>query len=107
VRQDLVDHRGLRDERHNPHRAGALRARERVDLEDLLQQCRPAAGGVGGGQPRRSHDRHGRIGSGGLRLAAHAAWYHRLWDEPKPLTTESLTASIREHFGLDIAPRLR
>jgi hypothetical protein len=62
------DHRGLRDERHDPHRAGALRARERVDLEDLLQQCRPAAGGVGGGQPRRSHDRHGRIGSGG-RLA--------------------------------------
>jgi len=34
-------------------------------------------------------------------------WYHRLWEEPKPLTTESLTASIREHFGLDIAPRLR
>jgi len=34
-------------------------------------------------------------------------WYHRLWDEPKTLTTESLTASIREHFGLDIAPRLR
>ncbi len=34
-------------------------------------------------------------------------WYHRLWDESKPLTTESLTASIREHFGLDIAPRLR
>jgi hypothetical protein len=34
-------------------------------------------------------------------------WYHRLWDEPKPLTTESLTASIRERFGLDIAPRLR
>lgn len=34
-------------------------------------------------------------------------WYHRLWDEPKPLTTESLTSSIREHFGLDIGPRLR
>jgi ABC-2 type transport system ATP-binding protein len=34
VRQDLVDHRGLPDERHNPHRAGALRARVRVDLED-------------------------------------------------------------------------
>lgn len=34
-------------------------------------------------------------------------WYRRLWDEPKPLTTESLTASIRAHFGLDIAPRLR
>jgi hypothetical protein len=34
-------------------------------------------------------------------------WYHRLWDESKPLTTEALTASIREHFGVDIAPRLR
>jgi hypothetical protein len=34
-------------------------------------------------------------------------WYHGLWDEPKPLTTESLTASIREHLGLDIGPRLR
>ena len=38
VHQDLVNHRGLRDEGHDPHRAGALRAHERVDLEDLLQQ---------------------------------------------------------------------
>jgi len=34
-------------------------------------------------------------------------WNHRLWDEPKVLTTKLLTASIREYFGLDIAPRLR
>jgi hypothetical protein len=34
-------------------------------------------------------------------------WYHRLWDEPRRLTTQSLTASIREYLGLDIAPRLR
>lgn len=34
-------------------------------------------------------------------------WYHRLWDEPRLLTTESLIASIREYFGLDVAPRLR
>jgi len=34
-------------------------------------------------------------------------WNRRLWDEPKPLTTEALTASIQEHFGLDIRPRLR
>lgn len=34
-------------------------------------------------------------------------WYRRLWDEPRPLTTASLMASIQEHFGLDIRPRLR
>ena len=34
-------------------------------------------------------------------------WNGRLWDEPKPLTTEALTASIQEHFGFDIRPRLR
>lgn len=73
VRQDLVDHGRLGNERHDPHRADASGARERVDLEDQLQQCRPAAGGIGGGQPRRGHGQHGRIGSGGLRPAAHAA----------------------------------
>jgi hypothetical protein len=34
-------------------------------------------------------------------------WYHRLWDEPTLLTTQSLAASIREYLGVDIAPRLR
>jgi len=34
-------------------------------------------------------------------------WYHRLWGDSRLLTTKSLTASIREHLGLDIAPSLR
>ena len=73
VRQDLVDHRRLRDARHDPHRAGAVRARERVDLEDLPQQRRPSASGLGGRELRRDHHRHGGIGGGGRRPAAHAA----------------------------------
>jgi len=48
VREDLVDHRRLRDERHDPHRAVAGRACEGIDLEDLLEQGRPAAGGLDG-----------------------------------------------------------
>ena len=35
MRQDLVIHRRPGDERHNPHRAGAVRAHQRVDLEEL------------------------------------------------------------------------
>ncbi len=48
VREDLVDHGPLRDERHDPHRAVARRASERVDLAALLQQRRPSAGSFGG-----------------------------------------------------------
>ena len=35
------------------------------------------------------------------------SWYRQLWSGPKLLTTDSLTASIQEFFGLDIGPRLR
>jgi len=49
----------------------ALSTRERVDLEDLLQQRRPPVRRLGGSEPRRGHDRHGRIGGGGLRQAPH------------------------------------
>jgi len=50
VREDLVDHRRLRDARHDPHRAGAARAHERVDLVDLPQQRGPPARRLGGGE---------------------------------------------------------
>ena len=70
VRQDLADHGGLRDARHDPHRAGAARAHEQVELVDLPQQRGPPARRLGGHEPRRGHDRHGGIGGGGLRPAA-------------------------------------
>jgi len=41
VREDLVDHGPLRDERHDPQGAVAGRAHEGVDLEDLRQERRP------------------------------------------------------------------
>lgn len=59
VRQDLVDHRGLRDARHDPHRAVAGGTRERVDFEDLLQEGHPSAGGFSGRESWRGDD-HGR-----------------------------------------------
>jgi len=37
VREDLVDHGPLRDEGDEAHHAVAGRARDGVDLEDLLQ----------------------------------------------------------------------
>jgi len=42
-REDLVDHRRLRDARHDPHGAVAGRTCGGIDLEDLLEQRRPAA----------------------------------------------------------------
>ena len=73
VHQDLVNHRGLRDARHDPHRAGAARARERIDLEDLPQERRPPARRLGGGELGHDQHRHAGIGPGGLRLAAPPA----------------------------------
>jgi len=52
-REDLVDHRRLRDARHDPHGAVAGRAREGVDFKELPQQRRPPAGGLGRRQPWR------------------------------------------------------
>lgn len=65
VRQDLVDHRALGDDRHDPHGALARRARERVHLEELPQECRPAAGGLGGCGPGWGDDRPRRVGPNG------------------------------------------
>ena len=64
---------GLRDARHDPHRAGAVRAHQRVDLEELPQQRRPPARRLGGRQARRDDHRHGGIGTGGCRPAPHPA----------------------------------
>jgi len=62
VREDLVDHGPLRDERDDPHGPATGRAGQRVDLEDLLQERRPSAAGLGRRQPWRGDDggRHGR-----------------------------------------------
>lgn len=73
VRQDLIDPAACvmnATIRIGPRQLGA---RERVDLEDLLQEGRPPTGGLGRGQPRRGHDGHRGIDGGGLRLGAHAA----------------------------------
>lgn len=59
VRQDLVDHRRVGDDRDDPHGPVAAGAGERVDLEEPAQQRRPPAGDLGGHKPRRGHDRHG------------------------------------------------
>jgi hypothetical protein len=40
VGEDLVDHRRLGNERDDAHRAVAGRTRERVDLNELLQEGR-------------------------------------------------------------------
>lgn len=51
VREDLVDHRGLGDARDDPHEPATYRARERVDLDDLLH--RSPTGGLGGRESER------------------------------------------------------
>ena len=58
VRQDLVDHRRLRDERDEAHHAVAGRAREGIDFADLRQERR-----------RRAYA-HRRLASVGASLGA-------------------------------------
>jgi hypothetical protein len=58
VREDLVDHRPLRDERDDPHRALARRTREGVHREDRLEQR------------RRRASAHRRLASVGARRGA-------------------------------------
>ena len=81
VGEDLVDHRRLRDAR-DPHRAMAGWARDRVDLKDLLEQSRPAAGSLGRSPPSCGDDRRRPVGCGGLRFLAHAL-RERLAYQPK------------------------
>ena len=73
VRHDLVDHRRLRDEGDDPHDAVARGARERVDLEELLEERRPPAGGLRRRQSWRVHDRQRCTGRDGLLLGPHPA----------------------------------
>jgi len=73
MREDPVDHRDLGDDRDDPHGAMAGRARQRVDLEHLLQQGRPPAGGFGRRESWRGDDQGWRIGCGGLGLTPHPA----------------------------------
>ena len=53
MRQDPLDLRPIQDERDDPHRLTAPRARERQTLEEPRQQQGPAVGGeAAGGTPR-------------------------------------------------------
>ena len=71
VGEDLVDHRRLRDEGDDAHRAAAGGTGERVDLENLLQEDRPSASGLGRRDSWRGDD-HGRcVDCGGLSLPSH------------------------------------
>lgn len=63
----------LGDERDEPHRAMAGRARERVDLGNLLQEGRQSAGGLGRRESWGGDDQEWRIGCCGLGLSPHAA----------------------------------
>jgi len=55
----------------NPHGAVAGRAREWVDLEDLLEEGRPAASGFGRRESWRGDDRGRRISGGGQGRPSH------------------------------------
>jgi len=72
MREDPVDHRGLGDARDDPHGPATRRARQRVDLEDLLQQGRPPAGRLGRRQPGCGNHRGPIVRCGGRRLPPHA-----------------------------------
>ena len=103
MREDPVDHRGLGDERDNPHGAMAGRARERVDLKDLLEQRRPPAGGLGGRQPRRGGDHGRRSGRDGLSLTSHPP---RAIGIPAvvPRRDVALVGDVHEHPGEELQP---
>ena len=73
VGEDLVDHRRLRDEGDDPHRALTRRARERVDLEDLLEERGPPAAGLGRREAWHGEDGGWRLERDGLRLPSQPA----------------------------------
>jgi len=71
VGEDLVDHRRLRNEGDDAHRAVAGGTGERVDLENLLQEDRPSASGFGGRESCGGDDQGWRIGCcGQMRFGA-------------------------------------
>lgn len=72
VGENLVDDRRLRDARDDPHRAVADGTREGIDFEDLLQERRPPAAGLGGRESWRGDD-GGRRSGGGLGPTPHPA----------------------------------
>lgn len=72
VREDLVDHRRLRNECDDAHRAAADRTRERVDLQELLQEGRPSPGGLGRRESWRGNDLGRPVRGGGRRPPPNA-----------------------------------
>jgi hypothetical protein len=71
VGEDWVDHRRLGDAGDEAPRAVAGRARQRVDLENLLEQGRPPAAGLGRRESGRGDDHGRRLERGGLSLTSH------------------------------------
>lgn len=57
-----TDDGGIGDHGHDPHRAPAARTRERVHLEDLAEQLRPAEPGCAERPVDRVDDRNRRLG---------------------------------------------
>ena len=64
VGEDLVDDRRWRDERDDAHDAVAGRAREGIDFENLLQERRPPAAGLGRRESWGGDDGGRRSGAG-------------------------------------------
>ncbi|MFN8718870.1 MAG: hypothetical protein ACK5XT_04390 [Gemmatimonas sp.] len=67
VGEDPVDDGRLRDAGDDPHRALARRARERVDLEDLPEERRLPAAGLGWRESGCGHDGGWPVRGGGRR----------------------------------------
>jgi hypothetical protein len=72
VGEDPVDHRRLRDERDDPHRAVAGGTREGGDLEDRLEQRRPPETRLGGSESGRGDDGGWPLRGSGRRRVPHA-----------------------------------
>ena len=104
--EDLVDHRGLRDEGDDAHRAVAGGTGERVDLENLLQEGRPSASGFGRRESCGGDDEGWRIGCYGLSLSSHPA---RTVGVPAvvPCRDLPLVRNVHEHPGQEATPAAR
>ena len=74
VHADLIDRRRLSHEGDDPHCTAAAGTCERLNLDDLLEQDCPPAGGLRRRQPRREDDGGRRIGDDGIGLPPHARW---------------------------------
>jgi len=92
VAEDLLDHGPLCAQATRRSTSVAARAREGVDLDDLLQHRRPPAGSLCRRQLSRGVDRGRRLGLGRLGLTAHSAAVRTpRRDVPRPPAATSVT----------------